>query len=149
MIQHVWERCTQAVGVDRVVVATEDERIASACKAFGAECELSGDHHVSGTDRVAEIADRHPEYEIILNVQGDEPMIAPQTVSAVAHALQSGSAQISTAICAMEHDEDFKNHNVVKVATTLSGEALYFSRSPIPFHRGFDPATRATAFRQS
>jgi 3-deoxy-manno-octulosonate cytidylyltransferase (CMP-KDO synthetase) len=141
MIQHVWERCSRAAGVDRVIVATEDERIVAGCKAFGGECEMTSPNHPSGTDRVAEIAERHADFDCVLNVQGDEPGIAPETVSAVVAALQMESVQISTAMSKLDNDPDLRNPNVVKVVTALSGKALYFSRSPIPYLRDAQTTT--------
>lgn len=134
VVQHVWERCCSASGVDQVIVATEDERICRACHAFGAQCEMTSADHRSGTDRVAEVAGRHPEYEIVLNVQGDEPAIAEQTIAAVVAALREGGCTIATPVAPAPLD-DAVNPNVVKVVLSLAGDALYFSRAPIPFHR--------------
>lgn len=141
MIQHVWERCCKAEGVDRTVVATEDERIVSACRGFGAECEMTSAEHRSGTDRVAEVAGRHPEFEIVLNVQGDEPAMASQTIAAVVSVLREGVCTIATPVAAAQ-PEDLPNPNVVKVVVSLAGDALYFSRAAIPFHRDGLPSTR-------
>jgi 3-deoxy-manno-octulosonate cytidylyltransferase (CMP-KDO synthetase) len=146
MIQHVWERCAQAWNVDHVIIATEDARIVSACMAFGADCRLTSAAHASGTDRIAEIASRLPEFDRVLNVQGDEPGIAPETVSAVAEALRT-DCPISTAIARLTGNEDLQSPNVVKVVTTLSGAALYFSRSPIPAHRDGTAGTKPVYYR--
>ncbi|HEY3296188.1 MAG TPA: 3-deoxy-manno-octulosonate cytidylyltransferase [bacterium] len=147
MVQHVFERCSRAGNVDRVIIATEDVRIVEACKDFNGDCEMTSPDHASGTDRVAEIARRHPEFSAVLNVQGDEPGIAPETVNAVAGALLDGHTPLSTAISPLDNAADLANPNVVKVVTTLTGGALYFSRSPIPFHRDGNPAARPAYFR--
>ncbi len=135
MIHHVWERCRQAQHVDRVIVATEDERIREACKAFGAEVELTSPDHASGTDRIAEVSRRHEDYAGVLNVQGDEPGILPETVTAVAAALADPHHEITTAVTVTNSDDDLTNPNVVKAVCDLAGNALYFSRAGIPFQR--------------
>jgi 3-deoxy-manno-octulosonate cytidylyltransferase (CMP-KDO synthetase) len=147
MVQHVWERCSKAQGVNRVIVATEDQRIVDACRTFGAECELTSAEHASGTDRIAEVAARHSEFSAVLNVQGDEPAIAPETVSAVAKALVNMQNQISTAVAALDDLADLNNPNVVKVVRDIKGRALYFSRAAIPFHRDGKIETRPAYFR--
>jgi len=136
LVQHVWERCRQADAIERVIVATEDARIFDACAAFGAEAELTSPDHVSGTDRVAEIALRHGEFDVVLNVQGDEPAISPDTVSAVARAFRESEREIVTAISPLEDASERENPNVVKAVIARSGRALYFSRAAIPFLRG-------------
>lgn len=146
IVQHVWERCRSATGVDQVIVATEDERIRDACHAFGAQCEMTSADHKSGTDRVAEVAGRHPEYEIVLNVQGDEPAIAVETIASVVAALRKSECTIATPV-APAQPQDVANPNVVKVVTSLAGDALYFSRAPIPCHRDRMPSTRPEYLR--
>ena len=144
MVQHVYERCAQASNVERVIVATEDERVVEACQAFSGEVELTSASHVSGTDRVAEVALRHPEFDVVLNVQGDEPAIEPETVSAVAGALSNADVQIASAMTLFLPQESPENPNAVKVVTDASGDALYFSRSLIPFYR--DPAAQGKTY---
>ncbi|MCX6601749.1 MAG: 3-deoxy-manno-octulosonate cytidylyltransferase [bacterium] len=146
MVQHVWERCCSAAGVDQVIIATEDERIRAACSAFGAPCEMTSAGHRSGTDRVAEVARRHAEYEIVLNVQGDEPAIAAETIAAVVAALREGGCMIATPVAPAQL-QDVSNPNVVKVVLSLAGDALYFSRAPIPHHRDGLPSTRPEYLR--
>jgi 3-deoxy-manno-octulosonate cytidylyltransferase (CMP-KDO synthetase) len=140
MVRHVYERCRSALGVSRVIVATEDDRIVHACKAFGGEAELTSPEHVSGTDRVAEVAARHPEFDGILNVQGDEPGIEPETVQAVALLLSNPDVQIASAMTRFLKHEPVGNPNAVKVVTDARGDALYFSRAPIPYFR--DPTAQ-------
>jgi 3-deoxy-manno-octulosonate cytidylyltransferase (CMP-KDO synthetase) len=147
MVQHVWEKCRKAADVQRVIVATEDDRIVNACAKFGAEAEMTSDGHASGTDRVAEVARRHPEFDVVLNVQGDEPGIPSETITAVVRALSDQAVDISTAVAAVTDADDLNNPNVVKAVTTLGGSALYFSRAHIPYHRGQDPVTRPTYYR--
>ena len=138
MIQHVYEHCVAAQGIERVIVATEDQRIVKACHEFGGDVELTLSSHVSGTDRVAEVASRHSEYDAVLNVQGDEPAIEPETVSAVAAALADSTVQISSAMTIFLPHEAPENSNAVKVTIAANGDALYFSRSLIPYYRDPD-----------
>lgn len=146
MVQHVWEHCRQAPGVAEVIVATEDERIEAACRAFGARCELTSADHVSGTDRVWEVASRHTEFTAVLNVQGDEPAMDPATIGAVAAALADPAIDIATAVSPSDDYDALENPNVVKAVLTLSGRALYFSRARIPFLRDA-AAPRPTCYR--
>ena len=143
MVQHVYERCAAAIGIDRVIVATEDQRVLGVCTAFGGHAELTAASHVSGTDRVAEVAARHPDFDAVLNVQGDEPAMEPQTVSAVANLLSDHSVSISTAITLFTEDEQVSSPNAVKVVVSATGDALYFSRSVIPYFRNESPAKTA------
>ncbi len=142
MIEHVYSRCKTALGVADVIVATEDERIRSAVEGFGGKSELTSSSHVSGTDRVAEVAERHPEFRFVLNVQGDEPAIEPETVGAVINALVSGVAPIATAATPLTVGAELNDPNVVKAVLAESGLALYFSRSPVPFMRNADSGAR-------
>jgi 3-deoxy-manno-octulosonate cytidylyltransferase (CMP-KDO synthetase) len=135
MIQHVYERAQRARGVERVLVATDDERIRAAVAAFGGEAVMTRADHPSGTDRIAEVA-RGLDAEVIVNVQGDLPLLDPDVVAAALAPLTADAglpmATISTALTRREEVED---PNVVKVVTDRDGYALYFSRSPLPFHR--------------
>ncbi len=139
MVRHVYERCKASPGVFRVIVATDDDRIVQACNSFEAEVELTSSSHGSGTDRVAEVAARHPEFEGVLNVQGDEPGIEPATIGAVAGLLSRPDVEIASAMTRFRQHESVGNPNAVKVVIDADNEALYFSRSPIPYHR--DPAS--------
>ena len=137
MIQHVWERCSRARGVARVIVATEDQRIADACATFGAECVMTSEKCRSGTDRVAEVAKKKLKgFTHVINVQGDEPLVDPGTITKLARAM-AGSRDIAmiTSASVFEPGDDITNANAVKVVVDRSGDALYFSRSPIPFVR--------------
>ena len=137
MLQHVHERALRS-GADEVWIATDDTRIESACRQFGARVLLTSPSHQSGTDRIAEVA-RHmswPDDDIVVNVQGDEPQVPPAIIRQVAELLERSSwAGIATLATPIESADEFLDPNVVKVAVTLEGRALYFSRAPIPCAR--------------
>jgi 3-deoxy-manno-octulosonate cytidylyltransferase (CMP-KDO synthetase) len=135
MIQHVVDRVREAETVSRVVVATDDDRIRSAVEAFGGEVAMTRSDHRSGTDRVAEVA-AHIPADIYVNVQGDEPLIDPGTIDAVVSAMvEDPSVQIATPCIAIEKVNDIMDPNIVKVVLDFDGNALYFSRAPIPWVR--------------
>jgi 3-deoxy-manno-octulosonate cytidylyltransferase (CMP-KDO synthetase) len=134
----VWRRAVAAERLDRLVVATDDERIAAAARAFGAEVMLTSPSHPSGTDRVAEVAERTGgDHEIVVNVQGDEPLLTPTSLDRLVTALERAEPEVGLSTLAepIEAVEELFDPNVVKVVTALDGRALYFSRSPIPFWR--------------
>ena len=136
LLQHVWERSSRARGIDRVIVATDDLRIAEAAFAFGAEVALTSPKHRSGTDRVAEVAAGLRGVKHVINVQGDEPLIDPALISKLAKTLaQERKLEMITAANVIEDEAEIPNPNVVKVVIDRSSDALYFSRSPIPFIR--------------
>jgi len=135
MIQRVYEQCLAAQKVDKVGVATDDERIFEHVQAFGGEVWMTSETHRSGTDRIAEVAAQLPEYETILNVQGDEPFIAPAQIDLLVESLHTSEASIATLVCALREAAALHDPNRVKVVREQSGKALYFSRSPIPFMR--------------
>ena len=135
MIQHVCERARRAQRLDRVLVATDDERIASVVRAFGCEAVMTSAAHASGTDRVAEAA-RGIEASIVVNVQGDEPMLDPSLLDAAVDAIvRDESLPISTVSVPLGDVEEMLSPAVVKVVTDSHNRALYFSRSPIPHVR--------------
>lgn len=135
MLQHVYERASQARYLTRLVIATDDERIRDAARAFGAPVHMTRSDHVSGTDRVAEVASAD-RAEVIVNIQGDEPLIDPAAVDAAALALlQDPDLPMATLKKQIDNPADLLNPNVVKVVTDLLGNAIYFSRSPIPHVR--------------
>jgi 3-deoxy-manno-octulosonate cytidylyltransferase (CMP-KDO synthetase) len=132
LIQHVYERCTRAQTPARVLVATDDDRIVSAVREFGGEAVLTSLQHASGTDRVAEVA-RKVEAEIFVNVQGDEPLVDPRDIDALVEDLRGHpSAGMTTLRRPVHLPRDLEDPNVVKVVCDSAGNALYFSRSPIP-----------------
>ena len=135
MIERVHERARAAKRVDRVIVATEDERIAATVRAFGGEAVLTSPLHATGTDRLAEAA-RGIDAEIVINVQGDEPLVDPSGIDAVAEALVDDPAlEMATLSLPLRSLDEMLSASVVKVVTDARGDALYFSRSPIPHVR--------------
>jgi 3-deoxy-manno-octulosonate cytidylyltransferase (CMP-KDO synthetase) len=148
MIQRVHERARAAATVDRVVVATDDQRIADVVRSFGGEAVMTSPLHATGTDRLAE-AVRGLEAEVVVNVQGDEPMLDPAGIDAVARALlHDPSLPIATLSLPLRRAEEMLLPSVVKVVCDARGDALYFSRSPIPHVRlgaSSDPHAAAEA----
>ena len=137
MLQHVWERTCQARYLTDVVIATDDERIRAAAENFRARVVMTRSDHASGTDRVAEAASAS-QAQIVVNVQGDEPMIDPAAIDAAILGLlddDMGEVPMGTIKKRIERPADIQDPNVVKVVTDAQGNALYFSRSPIPFVR--------------
>ncbi len=139
LIQHVVERCRMARSLAEVVVATDDDRIASVARGF-ARVEMTRPEHPSGTDRIAEASSRL-ECDAVVNIQGDEPLMDPAVIDAVSAAL--AEAPMSTAATALRGLEDFENPNVVKVVVGVTGRALYFSRRTIPYLRDLADAPAA------
>jgi 3-deoxy-manno-octulosonate cytidylyltransferase (CMP-KDO synthetase) len=138
MIQHVVERARQVPLLSRVVVATDDERIAAAVAAFGGEAVLTRSDHVSGTDRLAEATDLLglAENDVVVNIQGDQPLFPPEVVKQVARPLiDDPTLPMSTLIYKIIRPEEITDPNHVKTVFDRNGNALYFSRSPIPFQR--------------
>ncbi|MEM8527594.1 MAG: 3-deoxy-manno-octulosonate cytidylyltransferase [Bacteroidota bacterium] len=135
MIQRVYEQAMKANLVNQVVVATDDERIFKHIQELNYTVEMTRSDHQSGTDRCAEVAKKYTDYQIIVNVQGDEPFIAPKQIDAVIRPLLEQKAQISTLAKSISDLAILENPNVVKVVRNAMGNALYFSRSPIPFLR--------------
>lgn len=137
IIQWVWEKAKAVPKVDRVIVATDDERIFNACKEFGAEVEMTSAEHKSGSDRIAEVARRHPEIGYIINLQGDEPLIEQENIELVIKGvLEDEQADISTLVRLIEDMDEVNNPNLVKCVFDVNNYAMYFSRSKIPFERG-------------
>lgn len=135
MIEHVYRRASAASSVHGVVVATDDERIALAVRAFGGAALMTRVDHVSGTDRIAEVIGALA-CKAVVNVQGDEPLIDPGTIdAAVTPLLEDTSIGMSTLSRPFASVDEFRNPNVVKVVTNSDGDAMYFSRSPIPYSR--------------
>ena len=131
MIQHVCERAALASLVDRVLVATDDQRIIEAVRAFGGEAVLTGTEHPNGTSRIAEVAEGL-DCAVVVNVQGDEPMIDPATIDlAVRALLEDDGAPMSTVACPFGPDEDPGDPNLVKVVHDAAGRAVDFSRTPL------------------
>jgi len=136
MIARVWERVRQAASISGVVVATDDERICSAVRAFGGEAVLTRPDHRSGTERVAEVAATRKDVDIFVNVQGDEPLMEPAAIDQAVQALRADSeARVATLAVPISHAADIMDPNVVKAVLDFDGNALYFSRAPIPWVR--------------
>ncbi len=136
LVQHVWERCARAKGIDKVIVATDDMRIAEAAFAFGAEVAMTSDKHRSGTDRVAEVAKKLKGYTHIINVQGDEPLVDPTVVSKLAASMaKDRKIEMITSASIFTPEDDLTNPNMVKVVLDRESNGLYFSRSLIPYVR--------------
>ena len=137
LIQHVWERCARAKGIESVIVATDDMRIAEAAFGFGAEVAMTSPKHRSGTDRVAEVAKKLRGFSHIINVQGDEPLVDPALIAKLAATLaKDQKIAMVTAANVFASDDDLTNPNMVKVVLDRESDGLYFSRLPIPFVRG-------------
>ena len=135
MVEHVYRRAASARGVDAVVVATDDERIASVVKGFGGIAQMTSASHRTGLDRIAEVA-RDLTAEIVVNVQGDEPLIEPAMIEEVVAALTADpDTQMSTLRRRIDDAAEYRNPNVVKVVVDAAQRALYFSRAPLPFAR--------------
>ena len=142
MVQWVYERAVQS-RAQEVLIATDDLLIVSAAHSFGAETVMTGTSHTSGTDRIAEVARlrRWPERDIVVNVQGDEPLIPPALIEQVATLLEANSgADMATLAAPILSLQEFLDPNAVKVVTDAGGRALYFSRAPIPWTRDGAPA---------
>lgn len=139
MLQHVFERAKKSRALNDVIIACDDERILKAANAFGAKAVMTSPKHPSGTDRIAE-AVRSLKIDIVVNIQGDEPLIQPKVIDDLVKALQKDKACVmATTIKAVADEADLRNPNVVKVVVDKSNVALYFSRSCIPFNRDGQP----------
>lgn len=143
LIQHVWEQCKKAKGIEDVIIATDDERIAHAAVEFDARAMMTSPKHRSGSDRVAEVARALDGFTHIINVQGDEPLIDPKLITKLAEALAAEpELEMITAANPFAKGDDLTNPNLVKVVVDNADNALYFSRCPIPYLRndGVKPA---------
>src|SRR5688500_3665527 len=139
LLQHVVERCQRATTLAEIIVATDDSRIAEVAKEF-CRVEMTSESHSSGRDRVAEVVERNA-CDAAVNIQGDEPLIDPAVIDAVAKGL--AGSPMATAATPIREESDYGNPNVVKVVVNSAGRALYFSRRTIPFVR--DAASRPVA----
>ncbi len=139
LIVHTLERALTAKNVSRVIVATDDERIVEAVTNAGGEAVMTSAEHLSGSDRIAEVAETLPKGTIVVNVQGDEPLISSEAIDLAVEALMNDSSvDIATTCEKFTKLDEVENPNNVKVVTDQNGIALYFSRSPIPFVRDGD-----------
>lgn len=135
IIQWVYEKASQAKLADIIIVATDDQRIYDCVKGFGGNVEMTSSEHKSGSDRIMEVVSRHPEIDYVCNLQGDEPLIKPESIdSVIRNVIEDDRADISTLIREIGENE-VDNPNLVKCVTDKNGFALYFSRSKIPYER--------------
>ena len=135
MIQHVYERSAQATIPQQVVVATDDEKVFQAVQQFGGKVVMTSSEHQTGTDRLAEVASKYAEVDVIINVQGDEPLIDPKVIDELAQEFLNDTALQMASVMSIMDSEDYQNPNAVKVVTDLNNNALYFSRSLLPYPR--------------
>jgi 3-deoxy-manno-octulosonate cytidylyltransferase (CMP-KDO synthetase) len=145
LVQHVVERAKRAASLSDVIVATDDARVVDALRPFETRCLLTSPNHPSGTDRIAEVAKTLSE-SIIVNIQGDEPEIEPETIDALVQRLESGRGDMATAATEFIPSDDPSNPNLVKVVVSLEDKAIYFSRSIIPFQRDSSESSQPTYY---
>ena len=134
MIQRVYEGASQAKGIDEVIVATDDERIVDAVLRFGGNVQLTAAHHPSGTDRCAEVIAKRNDVDVVINIQGDEPLVNPKQLDTLINAFKDPATHLATLGNRSVTAEDLVNPNRIKVVVDHENNALYFSRSPIPNH---------------
>lgn len=134
MVQHVYERALQVSNANDVVIATDDERVAEAVRAFGGKYVMTSPDHPSGTDRLAEVM-REVDADIYINLQGDEPLVRPADIESLAAGMLADAGVSIGTLCHPIDEQEAKNPNTVKVVLATNGNALYFSRSPIPYPR--------------
>jgi 3-deoxy-manno-octulosonate cytidylyltransferase (CMP-KDO synthetase) len=143
LLRHVWERCRRAKKLDRVIIATDDFRIAEAAFEWGAEIAMTSTKHASGTDRVAEVAAKLKQFAHIINIQGDEPLTDPKLIDRLVRELQNDTKiEMITAAHPFEDPRDAESPHQVKVVLNGHGDALYFSRAAIPFLRDSESTAR-------
>jgi 3-deoxy-manno-octulosonate cytidylyltransferase (CMP-KDO synthetase) len=136
LLRHVWERCRRAKKLDEVIIATDDMRIAKAAFDWGAEVAMTSPKHQSGTDRIAEVVRKARQFDLIINIQGDEPLTEPALLDRFVETLRSNrKIDIVTAAHPFDSAAEASSPHQVKVIVDLSGNALYFSRCAIPFPR--------------
>ncbi len=138
MIEWVYKRTIKS-DLDKVIVATDDERIYNEVISFGGEAILTSKEHETGTDRIAEVSTKYPEYEVIINIQGDEPLIEKNMINSLINPfIEDADLKMATLKFKLDNIEDINNPNIVKVITDNNNYAIYFSRSPIPYPRHMD-----------
>ncbi len=137
MIQRVYQQATQSTSLAKVIVATDDDRIFTHVKEFNGEVMMTSPDHINGTERCGEVVDQlTEEFDIVLNIQGDEPFIHPEQIDQLADCFVDEKIEIATLIKAIDNKEDLVNPNILKVIINNGKEAIYFSRAPLPFYRG-------------
>ena len=136
MIQRVYKQAQKVRSFSKIIVATDDVRIEEHVKSFGGDVIMTSAEHQSGTDRCGEVVRKLKEnYDIVVNIQGDEPFIQPEQLEKLITTFDDENTQIATLTIKLKNSEDIFNPNIVKVVFSVSGSALYFSRNPIPFNR--------------
>lgn len=136
MIQWVYERASLAKNIHQVIIATDNDLVFQVCTDFGAKCIMTSSSHVSGTDRIGEVALYLSEYDYVINIQADEPLIDPVSIEALADFIAfDQDKKIVTMLTKIDNENDLFDYNVVKVVYNILGKALYFSRNVIPAHR--------------
>jgi 3-deoxy-manno-octulosonate cytidylyltransferase (CMP-KDO synthetase) len=139
MVQRVYEQSAKAKKLSRVVIATDDDRIVSHVKDFGGQVIMTSPQHQSGTDRCAEIIrnDAENKWDVVINIQGDEPFIHPEQIDLLCSLFENADTQIATLVKEIKSSDELFNHNNPKVILNKIKEAIYFSRSPVPYNRNF------------
>ena len=147
MIRYVWQQSKKARRLDEVIIACDDEKVAEVCLSFGAQAVMTSADHQSGTDRIIE-AVRDRDADIVVNIQGDEPLIAPEIIDDLAKALKDDEiTPVATVVKRIEHQEELSDPNIVKAVIDENGFALYFSRHAIPFNRDNRPFSDLTVYK--
>ena len=144
MIQRVYEQALKS-DLDKVVVATDDERIVTEVKRFGGDFILTNPNHQSGTDRCAEVVQKLPGFDVVINIQGDEPFIDPAQIALVSSCFNDETVELATLIKEINEDAELFNTNIPKVVINSNQQAIYFSRHPIPFIRNAEKENWTTA----
>jgi 3-deoxy-manno-octulosonate cytidylyltransferase (CMP-KDO synthetase) len=139
MVQRVYEQATKATQLSKVLIATDDDRIYNHIKEFGGEAVMTSPQHQSGTDRCAEIIrnDSSGQWDVVVNIQGDEPYIQPEQIDLLCSLFISDETQIATLVKKITSVDELFNHNNVKAILNKRNEAIYFSRSPVPYNKNF------------
>ena len=143
MLRRVWDKCTQAVSPEKILVATDDERIKNHCREEGMKVEMTSSNCLTGTDRLYEVAQKR-KVDIYINVQGDEPLISPIDIKTILQVAQKEPQMTFNAMCQINKEADFRNPNVPKVVTQKDGRLLYMSLAPVPTNKqlGFEKAMK-------
>jgi len=141
MVQWVYEAAKRCPTLSRVTVATDSEEVASCVRNFGGQVEMTRGDHATGTDRVAEVAERYAEMHVVVNIQGDQPFVTPDMLTQLVAPYARGERpEMTTLACPLDPETGYADPNVVKVVCDRHGRALYFSRAPIPYYRNTGPA---------
>jgi 3-deoxy-manno-octulosonate cytidylyltransferase (CMP-KDO synthetase) len=136
MVQWVYEAAKSCADFSKVIVATDNQTVADCVRQFGGEVEMTSSEHTTGSDRVAEVAQRYPEMAAVANVQGDQPFVTPEILSQLVSPYFRGeSPEMTTIACPLDLDKDYKDPNTVKVLCDQNNRAIYFSRASIPYFR--------------